>query len=59
MSPRYKQCDIEDCSRDYLEQLEANLVERQAAGETINEAFLEQVRRAIPKAPKHFVMHEL
>lgn len=59
MSRRYKPCEIEDCSRDYLERLEADMVARQARGEPINEAFLEQVRRAIPKAPKHFITHEL
>ena len=55
----YKPCDVEDCSRDYLEALEAYLVERQARGEPINEAFLEQVRRAIPTAPNYFITHEI
>ena len=59
MIRRYKAHEMEDCSRDYLERLEANMVARQARGEPINEAFLEQVRRAIPKAPKHFITHEL
>lgn len=55
----YKQCDLEDCSRDYLEALEQRLGERKARGETINEAFLEDIRRAIPMAPSYFVRHEI
>jgi hypothetical protein len=54
---KFKQCDLADCSRDYLEHLAAELELQAAAGKPINREFLDQVRAAIPTAPPYFVLH--
>ena len=59
MTSRYKQPDIHECSRDYLIALAENLEEQKADVKPINEAFLAQVKAAIPYAPLHFITHEL
>lgn len=54
---RSKQPDIRDCSRNYLERLVSELERSRAKGETINVAFLEEARAAIPDAPLYFIDH--
>lgn len=57
MRPRCKQADLRDCSRSYLEHLVSELERSRARGETINVAFLEEARAAIPDAPLYFIDH--
>lgn len=59
MTSRYKQPEISECSRDYLIALAENLEEMKADGKPINQAFLDQVKAAIPYAPLYFITHEL
>lgn len=59
MTSRYKQPTIDECSRDYLEALAEELEQQKADGKPINQAFLDQVKAAIPYAPLHFITHEL
>lgn len=57
MTHRSKAPAICDCSRGYLELLVAELERRQAAGDTINVAFLVEARAAIATAPDYFIEH--
>ena len=59
MTARYKQPHLDECSRDYLVGLAAELEEQKADGKPINQAFLDEVYAAIPTAPAHFVLHEI
>jgi len=59
VSPNYKPCDISECSRSYLEWLAAELERQKAEGKPINQAYLDNVKKAIPFAPLHFITHEL
>lgn len=57
MALRYKQADLSECSRGYLEELVERLEARRASGEPINETFLDEAKAAIPTAPASFVLH--
>lgn len=57
MKGQYKRSRLDECSRDYLENLVADLEEQASRYQPINHRFLAEARAAIATAPDSFIVH--
>lgn len=54
---RFKPCDLDECSRDYLEDLLDQLREAAARGERVDPDWMAKVAAAAEDAPPYFIVH--